>query len=122
MSDATDDATDDAIAKAEELLRSLRLDSNAQNVAILDAVGNVIAADLDGNIDDAPAFFAELREAPEREFDVIDETGEKHIKLEPFAGGRFTLAVLYDDHSTIGLVRMGIKKKREQFEQVLTQL
>jgi predicted regulator of Ras-like GTPase activity (Roadblock/LC7/MglB family) len=112
----------DAIEKAEELLRSLRLDANAQNVAIIDAEGQVIAADLDGNIEDPPSFFAELREAPEREFDVVDETGEKHIKLEPFAGGRFTLFVMYDDHSTLGLVRIGIKKKREQFEQLLTQL
>lgn len=112
----------DAMEKAEELLRSLRLDANAQNVAIIDSEGRMIAADLDGNIDDAPAFFAELREAPEREFDVVDETGERHIKLEPFAGGKYILAVLYDDHSTLGLVRIGIKKKREQFEQLLTQM
>lgn len=111
----------DAIQEAEELVRSLRLNANAQNVAIVDGEGNVIAADLDGTLD-APSFFAELREAPDREFDVIDETGERHVKLEPFAGGRFTLFVMYDDHSTLGLVRLNIKKTRERFENVLGKL
>lgn len=111
----------DAIQEAEQLVRSLRLNANAQNVAIVDGDGNVIAADLDGTLD-APDFFAQLREAPEREFDVVDETGERHIKLEPFAGGRFTLCVMYDDHSTLGLVRLNIKKTREQFETVLGKL
>jgi len=111
----------DTIQEAEELVRSLRLEANAQNVAIFDGDGNVIAADLDGDLD--VDFVADLREAPEREFDVVDESGEaRHIKLEPFAGGRFTLFVMYDDHSTLGLVRLNIKKTRERFETVLGKL
>jgi predicted regulator of Ras-like GTPase activity (Roadblock/LC7/MglB family) len=111
----------DAIQEAEELVRSIRLNANAQNVAIVDGEGNVIVADLDGTLD-APNIFTQLREAPEREFDVVDETGERHVKLEPLVGGRFTLFVMYDDHSTLGLVRLNIKKTREQFENVLGKL
>ena len=110
----------DAIQRAQELVRMLRLEANAQNVALVDHDGTVIAADLDGEFD-APAFLAELPEAAEREFDVMDEeSGENwHIKLEPFVSGRYTLFVMYDDHSTLGLVRIAIKKTREQFESVL---
>jgi hypothetical protein len=111
----------DAIQQAEDLVRSLRLEANALNVAICDREGKVIAADLDGHFD-VHGFLGELGETPEREFDVIDETGPKHVKLEPFHGGRFTLFVFYDDHSTLGLVRLGIKKKRGEFETVLGQL
>jgi predicted regulator of Ras-like GTPase activity (Roadblock/LC7/MglB family) len=112
----------DARQQAEELVRMLRLEANAQNVAIVDGEGNVVASDLDGEFD-ASAFFSEMLEAPEREFDVVDESGEPwHIKLEPFAGGRYTLFAMYDDHSTLGLVRLNFKKRREQFENVLINL
>jgi predicted regulator of Ras-like GTPase activity (Roadblock/LC7/MglB family) len=112
----------DAIQQAEALVKTLRLEANAQNVAIVDGDGQVIAADLDGEFD-AHEFFTELREAAEREFDVVDETGEPlHVKVEPFANGRFTLFVMYDDHSTLGLVRLNIKRTRQQFESVLGQL
>ncbi len=112
----------DAIQEAEALVRALRLEANAQNVAIVDEEGKVIASDLDGAFD-VPAFLAELGEAPERELDMLDESGESwHLKLEPFASGRFTLFVMYDDHSTLGLVRLAIKKTRDQFETVLGSL
>ena len=108
----------DAIQQAGEILRSLRLEANALNVAIYDRDGSILAHDFDGNFD-LGALLTDIGEAPEREFDVIDETGPKHIKLEHFADGRFTLFVMYDDHSTLGLVRLAIKKRREAFAAVL---
>lgn len=113
----------DAMQEAEELVRSLRVDANALNVALFDRDGNVLASDLDGDFD-VQAIGPDLAEAPEREFDLIDEeTGEsRHVRIEPFAGGRFILFVMYDDHSTVGLVRISIKKTREKFETVLGQL
>lgn len=114
---------------ADKLLR----ESNAKAVFLVDRNGQLIAATgetehLDttslasltaGNIA-ATGGLAKL--IGEKEFSILFHEGEKdniHISI---VGGRVILVVIFDQRSSLGLVRLRVKKASEGFDRILTVL
>jgi predicted regulator of Ras-like GTPase activity (Roadblock/LC7/MglB family) len=114
---------------AEKLLR----ESNGKAVFLVDRNGQLIAATgetehLDttslasltaGNIA-ATGGLAKL--IGEKEFSILFHEGEKdniHISI---VGGRVILVVIFDQRSSLGLVRLRVKKASEEFDRTLEEL
>ncbi|ABA87638.1 cell polarity determinant GTPase-activating protein MglB [Syntrophotalea carbinolica DSM 2380] len=114
---------------ADKLLR----ESNAKSVFLVDRNGQLIAATgetehLDttslasltaGNIA-ATGGLAKL--IGEKEFSILFHEGEKdniHISI---VGGRVILVVIFDQRSSLGLVRLRVKKASEEFDRTLEAL
>jgi predicted regulator of Ras-like GTPase activity (Roadblock/LC7/MglB family) len=112
------------------LLERLRSDSNARLVFLLDKNGQQIASSgsLDG-ID--PTALASLtagnvaateglaRLIGEREFGILFHEGERDSLHINVVGGRAILVVLFDERSSLGLVRLRVKKATSEIESVL---
>jgi len=115
------------------VLEKLVRDANARMVFLVDKNGQLIAAageteNLDttslasltaGNIA-ATGGLAKL--LGEKEFSILFHEGEKdnlHINL---IGQRVILVVIFDDRSTLGLVRLRVKKASEELGQIFDRL
>jgi len=115
------------------VLEKLVRDANARMVFLVDKNGQLIAAageteNLDttslasltaGNIA-ATGGLAKL--LGEKEFSILFHEGEKdnlHINL---IGQRVILVVIFDDRSTLGLVRLRVKKASEELAQIFDRL
>jgi len=112
-----------------ESLRRLRMDANAKAVFLIDKNGQSIATagDVDqfdtlslaslaaGNVA-ATDGLAKL--VGEREFSVLFHEGEQdHIHLSIVAQ-RGILVVIFDDRSSLGLVRLRVKRANAELEKV----
>ena len=111
----------------EEALRRLRMDANAKAVFLIDKNGQQIAAAGDieqfdttslasltaGNVA-ATDGLAKL--IGEREFSVLFHEGQQdHIHISIVAN-RAILVVIFDDRSSLGLVRLRVKRASSELE------
>jgi predicted regulator of Ras-like GTPase activity (Roadblock/LC7/MglB family) len=117
----------------QDSLRQLRLDSNARAVFLIDKNGQHIAAagDVDefdstslasltaGNVA-ATDGLAKL--IGEREFSVLFHEGQRdHIHISIVAR-RAILLVIFDDRSSLGLVRLRVKRASAEMERVFDRM
>jgi predicted regulator of Ras-like GTPase activity (Roadblock/LC7/MglB family) len=117
----------------QDSLRQLRLDSNARAVFLIDKNGQQIAAagDVDefdstslasltaGNVA-ATDGLAKL--IGEREFSVLFHEGQRdHIHISIVAR-RAILLVIFDDRSSLGLVRLRVKRASAEMERVFDRM
>lgn len=115
--------------RLEEALRRLRQDANAKAVFLIDKNGQQIAAAGEieqfdttslasltaGNVA-ATDGLAKL--IGEREFSVLFHEGQRdHIHLSIVAR-RAILVVIFDDRSSLGLVRLRVKRASDEMEKI----
>jgi predicted regulator of Ras-like GTPase activity (Roadblock/LC7/MglB family) len=113
----------------KQVISKLRVDANAKVVFLVDKNGQQIAAhgeieNLDttslasltaGNV---AATDGLARLIGEKEFTILFHEGEKdniHISI---VGGRVILVVIFDERSSLGLVRLRVKKASVELERV----
>lgn len=117
------------IHRLEETLRQLRQDANAKAVFLFDLSGQQLAAageieQIDttalasltaGNVEGTDRL-AKL--IGEREFSVLFYEGNRdHIHIS-IAAERAILVVIYDERSSLGLVRLRVKKAAYDFKKI----
>jgi predicted regulator of Ras-like GTPase activity (Roadblock/LC7/MglB family) len=119
--------------KIKEVIFKLRVDANANVVFLVDKNGQQIAATGDiesldttslasltaGNVA-ATDGLAKL--IGEKEFSVLFHEGEKdniHISI---VGGKVILVVIFDERSSLGLVRLRVKRSSEELNRVFKQI
>ena len=115
--------------RLEEALRRLRMDSNARAVFLIDKNGQQIAAAGEVETFDSTSLasltagnvaatdgLAKL--IGEREFSVLFHEGQQdHIHIS-IVGGRAILVVIFDERSSLGLVRLRVKRANGDFERI----
>ena len=119
--------------RLEEVLRRLRTDSNARAIFLIDKNGQQIAAagELEhfdttslasltaGNVA-ATDGLAKL--IGEREFSVLFHEGKRdHIHIS-IVGKRAILLVIFDDRSSLGLVRLRVKRASGDMENIFDRM
>ncbi len=119
--------------KIKDVISKLRIDANANVVFLVDKNGQQIAATGDiesldttslasltaGNVA-ATDGLAKL--IGEKEFSVLFHEGEKdniHISI---VGGRVILVVIFDERSSLGLVRLRVKRCSEELNRIFNQI
>ena len=120
---------EEEIHQLEEVLKRLRHDSNARAVFLIDKNGQQMAADGDidqfdttslasltaGNVA-ATDSLAKL--IGEREFSVLFHEGEReHIHIS-IVSKRAILLVIFDERSSLGLVRLRVKRAQGEFDKI----
>lgn len=124
---------EEEIHRLEELLQRLRGDSNARAVFLIDRNGQQMSAagEVDkfdstslasltaGNVA-ATDSLAKL--IGEREFSVLFHEGQKdHIHISIVAK-RAILLVIFDERSSLGLVRLRVKRASGEFERIFEEM
>jgi predicted regulator of Ras-like GTPase activity (Roadblock/LC7/MglB family) len=115
------------------LLDSLRMDASAKIVFLVDKNGQQIAEAGEVNLVDATSLasltagnvaatdgLAKL--IGEKEFSILFHEGRKdniHISI---VGQRLILVVIFDERSSLGLVRLRVRKASAQIERVLNEM
>jgi len=124
---------EEEFGKIDEELQRLYLQTNAKVVFLVDKNGQLIASagethDIDttslasltaGNI---AATGGIARLLGEKEFNILFHEGEKdniHISL---IGQRIILVVIFDSRSSLGLVRLRVKKVSEALVKIFTEI
>src|SRR3990172_11173125 len=129
-------ATTDVVMYDEEfnqiktILSKLRADANAKLVFLVDKNGQQIAAH--GNIDNldttslaslaagnVAATDSLARLIGEKEFSVLFHEGERDNLHISVVGGRVILVVIFDERSSLGLVRLRVKKGSNELAVIL---
>src|SRR5206468_5048356 len=117
----------------KQIISKLRVDANAKIVFLVDKNGQQIAAQGDiesvdttslasltaGNV---AATDGLARLIGEKEFTILFHEGEKdniHISI---VGGRVILVVIFDERSSLGLVRLRVRKASMELEKVFQDL
>lgn len=117
----------------KEVISRLRVDANAKIVFLVDKNGQQIAANGDlesvdttslasltaGNV---AATDGLARLIGEKEFSILFHEGEKdniHISI---VGQRVILVVIFDDRSSLGLVRLRVRKASAELEKVFQEI
>jgi len=119
--------------KIKDTLQRLQVDSNAKIVFLVDKNGQQIAAHGDMRGLDATSLasltagnvaatdgLAKL--IGEKEFSILFHEGEKdniHISI---VAQRVILVVIFDDRSSLGLVRLRVKRASQELEKTFDQL
>ena len=115
--------------KIKEALSRLRLDANANVVFLVDKNGQQIAATGDlGSLDttsltsltagNVAATDGLARLIGEKEFSILFHEGEKDNLHITIVGGRVILVVIFDGRSSLGLVRLRVKKAGEELGRI----
>lgn len=119
----------DEFQRIQEILQRLRQDSSANVVFLVDkngqqiaAVGDVAALDTTslasltaGNV---AATDGLARLIGEREFSILFHEGERdHLHIS-IVGERVILVVIFDDRSSLGLVRLRVRRATAELEKV----
>jgi predicted regulator of Ras-like GTPase activity (Roadblock/LC7/MglB family) len=115
------------------LLDTLRMDASAKIVFLVDKNGQQIAAVGEVNLVDATSLasltagnvaatdgLAKL--IGEKEFSILFHEGRKdniHISI---VGQRLILVVIFDERSSLGLVRLRVRKASAEMERVLNEM
>ncbi len=124
---------EEEFTKIKEIISKLKIDANASVVFLVDKNGQQIAATGDiehldttslasltaGNVA-ATDGLAKL--IGEKEFSVLFHEGEKdniHISI---VGGKVILVVIFDERSSLGLVRLRVKRCSEELNRVFQQI
>ena len=116
--------------RIKQLLESLRMDASAKIVFLVDKNGQQIASVGEVNLVDATSLasltagnvaatdgLAKL--IGEKEFSILFHEGRKdniHISI---VGQRLILVVIFDERSSLGLVRLRVRKASSDIENVL---
>ena len=98
--------------RIKQLLNTLRMDASAKIVFLVDKNGQQIVAATDG--------LAKL--IGEKEFSILFHEGRKdniHISI---VGQRLILVVIFDERSSLGLVRLRVRKASADIERVLNEM
>ncbi len=117
----------------KQIISKLRVDANAKVVFLVDKNGQQIAAHGDiENLDttslasltagNVAATDGLARLIGEKEFSILFHEGEKdniHISI---VGQRLILVVIFDERSSLGLVRLRVRKGAAEIEEVLAQM
>lgn len=122
---------DEEFQKIKEVIGKLRLDSNAKLVFLVDKNGQQIAAEGDVETMDTTSLasltagnvaatdgLAKL--LGEKEFSILFHEGEKdniHISI---VAQKVILVVIFDERSSLGLVRLRVKRASEELARVFT--
>ena len=115
------------------VLTRLWMDANAKIVFLVDKNGQQIAAKGDLEKVDATSLASLTagnvaatdglaRLIGEKEFSILFHEGERdniHISI---VGQRLILVVIFDERSSLGLVRLRVRKTSAELEEVLTQM
>src|SRR5712692_6754832 len=124
---------DEEFRKIKESLNRLASDANANVVFLVDKNGQQIAAvgDLEtldttslasltaGNV---AATDGLARLIGEREFSILFHEGEKdHLHIS-IVGERVILVVIFDDRSSLGLVRLRVKKAAQELNDIFAKI
>ncbi len=124
---------DEEFQLIKEIISRLRVEANAKIVFLVDKNGQQIAANGDlesvdttslasltaGNV---AATDGLARLIGEKEFSILFHEGEKdniHISI---VGQRVILVVIFDDRSSLGLVRLRVRKASMELEKVFQDL
>ncbi len=124
---------DEEFHQIKEIISRLRVDANAKIVFLVDKNGQQIAASGDlesvdttslasltaGNV---AATDGLARLIGEKEFSILFHEGEKdniHISI---VGQRVILVVIFDDRSSLGLVRLRVRKASLELEKVFQEI
>src|SRR5258706_6052196 len=124
---------DEEFQQIKEIISRLRVEANAKIVFLVDKNGQQIAANGDleavdttrlasltaGNV---AATDGLARLIGEKEFSILFHEGEKdniHISI---VGQRVILVVIFDDRSSLGLVRLRVRKASMELEKVFQDL
>src|SRR5512132_4429966 len=120
---------DEEFQKIKEALQRLRLDANANVVFLVDKNGQQIAAAGDlstldttslasltagnGAATDGPA-----RLIGEREVSILFHEGERDTLHISIVGERVILVVIFDERSSLGLVRLRVRRANGELERI----
>lgn len=121
---------DEELHQIEDLINQLHEDARSKIVFVVDKNGQQIAAAGDiGHID--PTSLASLTAGNvaatdglakligEKEFSILFHEGERdHVHISIVAN-RVILVVIFDDRSSLGLVRLRVKKTSSELTQVI---
>src|SRR5215475_6174715 len=124
---------DEEFQRIKEALQRLRQDANANVVFLVDKNGQQIAATGDLNTLDTTSLASLTagnvaatdglaRLIGEKEFSILFHEGEKdniHISI---VAQRVILVVIFDERSSLGLVRLRVKKASEELNKVFTNI
>jgi predicted regulator of Ras-like GTPase activity (Roadblock/LC7/MglB family) len=119
--------------RIKAILAKLRADANARMVFLVDKNGQQIAAHGDiGNLDttslasltagNVAATDGLARLIGEKEFPVLSHEGERdniHISV---VSGRLILVVIFDERSSLGLVRLRVKRASAELGETLERI
>lgn len=123
-------ADEDFISEIENELENLKIESNALATFLIDKNGQLIgssknteeydktslAALIAGNVA-ATGGLAKL--LGENEFSILFHEGEnEHIHIS-LVQGKLILVVIFDDSTSLGLIRLRVKKALKRFEAIL---
>jgi predicted regulator of Ras-like GTPase activity (Roadblock/LC7/MglB family) len=109
--------------RINSILSRLWVDANAKIVFLVDKNGQQIAAKGDFEKLDVTSLAATdglARLIGEKEFSILFHEGEKdniHISI---VAQRLILVVIFDERSSLGLVRLRVRKSAAELEEVLT--
>ena len=121
---------DEEFNQIKQILSRLRVDSNAKMVFLIDRNGQQIAAQGDiENIDvtslasltagNVAATDGLARILGEKEFNGIFHEGKKESMFISLVGDRVVVVISFDDRSSLGLVRLRVKKATLELLKVL---
>ncbi len=121
MPEATMIMYEEEYQQIKTILSKLRTDANAKMVFLIDKNGQQIASQGDiGNLDttslasltagNVAATDALARRIGEKEFPVLSHEGERDNIHTSVVGGRVILVVIFDERSSLGLVRLRVKR------------
>jgi len=116
--------------RIREVIDRLRTECNAKVVFLVDKNGQQIAANGDLNTIDTTALASLAagnvaatdslaRLIGEKEFSVLFHEGERDNLHISVVGGRVILVVIFDERSSLGLVRLRVKKGSSELASIL---
>src|SRR5437899_3993117 len=116
--------------KIREVIDRLRIECNAKVVFLVDKNGQQIAANGDLHAIDTTALASLAagnvaatdslaRLIGEKEFSVLFHEGERDNLHISVVGGRVILVVIFDERSSLGLVRLRVKKGSAELATIL---
>src|SRR5437870_11454579 len=127
MPEATMVMYEDEYQRIKAIIAKLRTDANAKMVFLVDKNGQQIAAHGDiGNLDttslasltagNVAATDGLARLIGEKEFPVLSHEGERDNVYISIVGQRVILVVIFDERSSLGLVRLRVRKANQDLE------
>ena len=124
---------EEEFTKIRDVISRLRTECNAKVVFLVDKNGQQIAANGELNSIDTTALASLAagnvaatdslaRLIGEKEFSVLFHEGERDNLHISVVGGRVILVVIFDEKSSLGLVRLRVKKASQELERTFEQL
>ena len=133
MPEATMVMYEDEYQRIKAIIAKLRTDANAKMVFLVDKNGQQIAAHGDiGNLDttslasltagNVAATDGLARLIGEKEFPVLSHEGERDNLHISVVTGRVILVVIFDEQSSLGLVRLRVKRASAELGAVFDEI